>query len=254
VVKQRLDELLVDRGLAPSRERAAALVMAGRVHGPDRRYTKPGHAFAADVELSVTPSPRFVSRGGEKLAAALDSWPVPVQDRIAIDVGASTGGFSDCLLQHGAAQVYAVDVGTGQLAEKLRRDPRIVNLEKSNARHLPALSPTPTLAVMDVAFISARALLPNLATVIEPGSDVLLLVKPQFEAPRDVVDSRGVVTDATDRAAAIMAVTSWAIERNWRLGGVLRSPLRGPAGNIEYFVWLRTPKVSATVRASEMTQ
>ena len=241
VAKQRLDKLLVDRGLAPSRERAAALVMAGRVRGPGRLYTKPGHAFAADVELCVTPLPRFVSRGGDKLAAALDRWPIHVQDSIAIDIGASTGGFSDCLLQHGATRVYAVDVGVGQLAEKLRRDSRVVNCEGSNARNLPPLSPAPSLAVMDVAFISARTLLPGVAAAVEPGSDVLLLVKPQFEAPRKAVDARGVVIDATHRAAAVTSVTSWAIAHRWRLGGVLRSPLRGPAGNLEYFVWLRTP-------------
>ena len=181
-------------------------------------------------------------------------WPVEVRGQIAVDIGASTGGFSDCLLQHGAARVYAVDVGTGQLADSLRRDARIVNLEKSNARHLPALSPTPTIAVMDVAFVSARAILPSLAAAVEPGSDVLLLVKPQFEAPREAVDSRGVVPDAIDRAATIASVTTWAMKRRWRIGGVLRSPLRGPAGNTEYLVWLRTPKVSAIDCAAEATK
>jgi 23S rRNA (cytidine1920-2'-O)/16S rRNA (cytidine1409-2'-O)-methyltransferase len=252
VAKQRLDKLLVDRGLAPSRERAAALVMAGRVRGPDRLYTKPGHAFAADVELCVTPLPRFVSRGGDKLEAAINRWPIHVQDRIAMDIGASTGGFTDCLLQRGATQVYAVDVGVGQLADKLRRDSRVVNLEGRNARDLPRLSPSPSLAVMDVAFISARTLLPSVAAAVEPGSDLLLLIKPQFEAPRDAVDARGVVLDPTDRAATVTAVTSWALARRWRLGGVHRSPLRGPAGNREYFVWLRTPTVRNEDRPAEM--
>ncbi len=245
VPKRRLDQILVDRGVAPTRERARALVMAGRVRGPDRLYTKPGLTLPEDTPLEVAPAEEYVSRGGHKLQAALDDWPVPVAGAAALDIGASTGGFTDCLLQHGAAQVVAVDVGYGQLAEALRRDPRVTVLERTHARDLPPLDPPPTLTVMDVSFISARALLPAIARVAAPGSDVLVLVKPQFEAGREAVGKGGVVRDPAGRAAAVQAVAGWALARGWRVGGVLRSPLPGPAGNVEFLLWLRTPRTAA---------
>ena len=239
--KLRLDQLLVERGLAPSRERARALVMAGRVRAAGRLYTKPGQPVPPDLDLSVVAGPPFVSRGGEKLQAALERWPLPVQGALCLDLGASTGGFTDCLLQHGAARVYAVDVGRGQLAPSLRADPRVVPLDEINARTLPPLDPPPALVTIDLSFISARLVLPAVAAVATPGAHVLLLVKPQFEAGREAVHRGGVVRDPRDRAAAVRAVALWAWRQGWRIGGVLASPLRGPAGNREFFLWLCTP-------------
>lgn len=237
----RLDQLLVERGLAPSRQRARALVMAGRVHAGGRLYTKPGHLVPPDLDLSVAADPPFVSRGGEKLQAALERWSLPVKGALCLDLGAATGGFTDCLLQHGAARVYAVDVGRGQLAPSLRADPRVVPIEKTNARTLLPLQPPPTVVTIDLSFISARLVLPAVAAVAVPGAHVLLLVKPQFEAGRRAVHRGGVVRDPRDRAAAVRAVALWAWGQGWRIGGVLASPLRGPAGNREFFLWLRTP-------------
>jgi 23S rRNA (cytidine1920-2'-O)/16S rRNA (cytidine1409-2'-O)-methyltransferase len=239
--RQQLDTLLVDRGLAADRTQARALIMAGRVRGEDRRYTKPGLHLPADTPLSVSATAAYVSRGGEKLSAALATWPIDLDGRVCLDVGASTGGFSDCLLQRGAARVFAVDVGYGQLASSLRDDQRVTVMERTHVRDLPLLDPAPSLLTLDVAFISARATLEAAAPRLAPDSDALVLVKPQFEAPREAVDHRGVVADPTQRAAAVASVLAWARQRGWRLGGVLTSPLVGPAGNREFFCWLRLP-------------
>lgn len=249
MIKQRLDQLLVDRGLAPSPERARALIMAGRVRGRDRVYTKPGRTVASDLPLDVVPDREFVSRGGKKLLAALQAWPVPVTDRVCLDVGAATGGFTDCLLRHGARRVFAVDVGYGQLHLSIRNDPRVVVMERTNARALPPLDPAPSLVTIDASFISLRTLLPSIADVCEPRADLMALVKPQFEAPRDAVGKGGVVRHADQRASSVAAVALWAARRGWRIGGVLRSPLTGPAGNHEYFLWLRTPASKRQSRA-----
>ena len=216
--------------------------MAGQVSGAGRRYTKPGLRLPIDATLHVRPSAPYVSRGGEKLAAALDTWPLPLQGRVCLDLGASTGGFTDCLLQRGAARVYAVDVGYGQIASSLRADRRVVVLERTHVRDLPALDPVPTLITVDVSFISATAALAAAAAHAALGSEVLVLVKPQFESAREAVNDRGVVTDPADRASAVGRVLAWARERGWRAGGVRISPLRGPAGNQEFFCWLRTPQ------------
>ena len=216
--------------------------MAGQVSGAGRRYTKPGLRLPIDATLHVRPSAPYVSRGGEKLAAALDTWPLPLQGRVCLDLGASTGGFTDCLLQRGAATVYAVDVGYGQIASSLRADRRVVVLERTHVRDLPALDPVPTLITVDVSFISATAALAAAAAHAALGSEVLVLVKPQFESAREAVNDRGVVTDPADRASAVGRVLAWARERGWRAGGVRISPLRGPAGNREFFCWLRTPQ------------
>ncbi len=240
--QDQLDEMLVTRGLAADRRQARALIMAGRVSGNGRRYTKPGLLLAPDAPLSVKAGAPYVSRGGEKLAAALDAWPIDPADRVCLDIGASTGGFSDCLLQRGAARVTAVDVGYGQLAPTLRNDPRLTALERTHIRDLPPLDPPPTLCTVDVAFFSLRAALAAAAPRLQPGADVIALVKPQFEAPREAVDERGVVRDPLERARTVGAVVAWARARGWRPGGVLRSPLLGPAGNREFFCWLRLPE------------
>lgn len=241
VGQETLDRILVARGLATDRKQARALIMAGAVSGAGRRYTKPGLRLPADATLQVRAASPYVSRGGEKLAAALDAWPVDPRDRVCLDLGASTGGFTDCLLQRGASWVYAVDVGYGQIAATLRNDGRVVVMERTHARDLPPLDPAPTLVTIDVSFTTARVALEAAAARALPGSDVLVLVKPQFEAPREDVDERGVVSDPNVQAVAIESVLAWARARGWRRGGVVPSPLRGPAGNREFFCWLRPP-------------
>lgn len=249
--RRRLDDLLVARGLAADRREAAALALAGRVHGRGTRLTQAGLLLNVDAELEVASPARYVSRGGDKLAAALDAWPLAVAGRVCLDLGASTGGFTDCLLQRGAAEVRAVDAGYGQLADSLRADPRVRSLERVNAREMPRIEPLPELVTIDLSFIGLSAVLPRVAEVAAPGADVIALIKPQFEAPREQVDADGVVRDRLAQAGAVTAMLTWALTRRWRVGGVLRSPLRGPKGNLEWFVWLRTPNgMSATSAAS----
>ena len=240
----RVDDLLVRRGCAPDLTTARSLIMAGRVHGDGKRYTQAGMRIAADAELAVKQTRAFASRGAEKLIAPLDAWPIPIAGRICLDVGASAGGFTDLLLQRGAQHVYAVDVGYGQLAEQLRRDPRVTSMERTHICDLPTL-PTlpqsPTLVTVDVSFIGLRQVLPCVAEAVPSQADIVALVKPQFEAPPDEVDDHGVVRDRLAQGQALSAVLAWAIDHGWRVGGVLKSPLSGPAGNREWFVWLRTP-------------
>jgi 23S rRNA (cytidine1920-2'-O)/16S rRNA (cytidine1409-2'-O)-methyltransferase len=239
----RLDRLLVDRGLAPSRERAQRLVMAGDVLVDDRPVTKPGTLVAAMavVRLRAAAS-AYVSRGGEKLAGALDAFGLDPTGRVALDVGASTGGFTDCLLRRGARRVIAVDVGYGQLAWALRQDARVVAIERVNARHLePAMLPeTPDLAVVDVSFISLAQVLPAVVRVLAAGADVVALVKPQFEVGRGRVGKGGVVRDATLRAEAVACVRAAAMQLGCTVCGEAESVLPGPKGNREVFLWLRT--------------
>ena len=239
--RTRVDDLLVERGAAPDLTTARALILAGRVHGQGRRYAQAGQQVAADVELNIRGVKPYVSRGGEKLAAALEAWPIPIAGRVCLDVGASTGGFTDVLLRGGARQVHAVDVGYGQLADSLRRDERVTVLERSHICDLPPLSESPDLVTVDVSFIGLRQVLPCVGRAVTPQSDVVALVKPQFEVAQDDVDDRGVVRDRLVQGRAVSAVLTWAFEHGWRVGGVLRSPLTGPAGNHEWFVWLRTP-------------
>ena len=239
--RARVDELLVQRGIAPSVTEARALIMAGRVHGDGRRYVQAGQRIASDAALVLKPLRAFASRGGDKLSAALDAWPIGTAGRICLDVGASTGGFTDVLLHRGAEHVYAVDVGYGQLHERLRRDARVTSLERTHICERSALPQPPTLATADVSFIGLRQVLPCIAELAAPQADVVALVKPQFEAPPADVNQRGVVLDRLAQARAISSVLAWAFERQWRVGGVLKSPLAGPAGNREWFVWLRTP-------------
>lgn len=233
-MKKRLDVLLVERGLAESRAQAQALVLAGLVPG----FDKPGHQVREDVELSVDRPPPYVSRGGEKLANALEQLEVELEGRSAIDVGASTGGFTDYLLQHGVARVLAVDVGYGQLHPRLRADGRVTVLERTNARDLTALPFRPDLLVCDVSFISVRTALPPVLPLLEPGFDAVVLVKPQFEAGRDEVGRGGVVRDPEIHRRVLREVVDAAHGWGLTTAGVVDSRLPGPKGNREFFVHL----------------
>jgi len=243
--KQRLDTLLAERGLFPSRTRAAASVMAGEVmvgeHG--RRALKPGEMVAIDAELNVRDRAQFVSRGGIKLANALQAFDVAVQGRRALDVGASTGGFTDCLLQRGAVAVVAVDVGYGDFDYGLRGDPRVTLLERTNARSLrrEMLPYSPELAVLDVSFISLRKVLPAVLDCLADRYDALALVKPQFEVGRERVGKGGVVRAAEDRRSALVDVGAAALALGATVLGYRSSGLPGPKGNLETFVWLAEP-------------
>jgi 23S rRNA (cytidine1920-2'-O)/16S rRNA (cytidine1409-2'-O)-methyltransferase len=233
-LKKRLDVLLVERGLAETRTQAQALVVAGRVPGHD----KPGTQVDEDAELSVDSGPRFVSRGGEKLAHALDVLGVDPAGLDALDVGASTGGFTDVLLQRGAARVIAVDVGYGQLALPLRNDPRVVVLERTNARKLLELPFAPQLVVCDVSFISVQKALPAALRLSAPGWQALVLVKPQFEAGRADVGKGGVVRDPEIHRRVLRDTVEGALDWGAQTVGVVDSGLPGPKGNREFFLHL----------------
>jgi 23S rRNA (cytidine1920-2'-O)/16S rRNA (cytidine1409-2'-O)-methyltransferase len=233
-VKKRLDVLLVERGLAESRTQAQALVMAGRVAG----FDKPGTQVDEGAELEVAAPPKYVSRGGEKLAHALDVFGIDPKDRDCLDVGASTGGFTDVLLQRGAARVAALDVGYGQLHERLRVDPRVTVLERINARELRELPFTPDLVVCDVSFISVRLALPPALALARPRWEALVLVKPQFEAGRAEVGRGGVVRDPDVRRRVVRQVAEAALAWGGETVGAVDSGLPGPKGNREVFLHL----------------
>ena len=238
--KSRLDLLLVARGLAKSREEAQTLILAGEVKVGDHTARKASESVAADAKLSVGKRSRFVSRGGDKLEGALAAFAVDVAGKVALDVGASTGGFTDCLLSRGAARVYAVDVGYGQLDWGLRRDPRVVVIERANVRELDvAAVPEPvSVAVADVSFISLRLVLPKIRELCARGADVIALVKPQFEVGKGKVGKGGVVRDPELHREAVDGVRRAAAELGFEERGEVESPLRGPKGNREFFLWL----------------
>jgi len=240
----RLDELLLLRGLAKSRAQAQALILAGRVSHGTARLEKPGKAVPEDLALTVVQPPRFVSRGGEKLAAALAHFALDLREAQVLDVGASTGGFTDCVLQAGAAAVVCVDVGRAQLHARLRADPRVTNLEQVNARHLrPADLPRPDYdaIVMDVSFISLTAVLPAVWPLLRAGGNLVALVKPQFEAGKAEVDrGRGVIRDPAVQDAALARVRTAAAELpGVEDRGAIDSPIRGADGNREFLLCLR---------------
>ncbi len=243
--RQRLDELLVARGLAASRAQAKALIMAGRVLHGTVRLDKPGQVFPTDLALAVAQPPRFVSRGGEKLQGWLDRFPVDLRGAHVLDVGASTGGFSDCALQAGAAGVVCVDVGRAQLHAKLRADPRVTNLEQINARHLRAADlPRAEFdaVVMDLSFISLRKVLPAVWPLVRAGGTLVALVKPQFEAGKAEADKgRGVIRDVAVQAAVLADVTAFALAAlpGATLLGTMDSPITGGDGNREFLLGLR---------------
>jgi 23S rRNA (cytidine1920-2'-O)/16S rRNA (cytidine1409-2'-O)-methyltransferase len=240
--RARLDAELVRRGLARSREQAGELVAAGLVAVAGQRAAKPATQVARDTPITVTESgePGYVSRGGRKLAGALAVFTgLVVQGRPCLDAGASTGGFTDVLLRAGAAHVVAADVGYGQLAWSLRTDPRVTVMDRVNVRTLDRVSPVPGLVVADLSFISLTLVLPALVACAAPDADFVLLVKPQFEVGKGRVGAGGVVRESTDRSAAVRRVTAAAGQLGLGVQGVTASPLPGPAGNVEYFVWLR---------------
>lgn len=238
--KSRLDQLLVARGLAQSRTEAQALVMAGLVFSAGRRLDKSGLMVAADIALEVRGREHpWVSRGGVKLAAALDHFHIDPAGRVALDIGASTGGFTDVLLSRGAAKVYAIDVGHGQLAWSLRQDPRVVVRERLNARRLSAeqVAEPLSLIVCDVSFISLTLVLPPALRLAAPEADLVALIKPQFEAGREQVGRGGIVRDETVRTAVCQRITDWiAAQPGWRVTGLMPSPICGANGNVEFLV------------------
>lgn len=250
MAKQRLDTLLVQRNLCESRQQAQRLIQAGEVRVNQQVVDKPGTSIDDTADIEVKARSPFVSRGGEKLAKAIAEFPIEVEGRICLDGGISTGGFTDCLLQAGAAKVYGIDVGYGQVAWSIRQDPRVILRERTNLRHLTPQDlygmeepadplPFPDLGVVDVSFISLSKVLPALWALLQSPREVILLVKPQFEVGREKIGKKGVVRDSKDQAGAIAQVLQVAEALGWQYAGLTWSPLLGPAGNIEYLLWLR---------------
>lgn len=234
----RLDVLLVERELAESRQRAQALILAGDVRVDGNRVDKAGALVAEDAAIDVAGPLKYVGRGGFKLEGALDEFRLDVTGWTCADVGASTGGFTDCLLQRGAGRVYAIDVGYGQIAWKLRRDPRVVVMDRVNVRYLAGLPERVDLSVIDVSFISLTLVLRVVKQLLKPQGRILALVKPQFEAGREQVGKGGVVRDAAVHRLAIEKVVRHAEELGLGIGGICRSPIAGADGNAEFFVLL----------------
>jgi 23S rRNA (cytidine1920-2'-O)/16S rRNA (cytidine1409-2'-O)-methyltransferase len=256
--KERIDRLLVDRGLVPSRERARAMIMAGEVLVNDRPAEKAGEMVPAEAEIRLRGEPlRYVSRGGLKLEKGLDEFGIDVAGRCGLDVGASTGGFTDCLLQRGTRKVFAVDVGYGQLAWKLRQDPRVVSMEKTNIRSLEPerLDEVPDFAVIDASFISLDKVLPNTLRLISADAFVVALIKPQFEVGRGEVGKGGVVRDEGKHREVIENVKLLAAGLRLEVRGVTESPITGPAGNKEFLIWLvKSPQAQAESLAPDRAQ
>ncbi|NJL36290.1 MAG: TlyA family RNA methyltransferase [Leptolyngbyaceae cyanobacterium RM2_2_4] len=260
MAKQRLDTLLVELNLSTSRQQAQRLIRAGEVMVNQQVVDKPGTEIEVSAQIQVKQRSPFVSRGGEKLARALQVFQISVTARTCLDAGISTGGFTDCLLQAGADQVYGVDVGYGQVAWSLRQDARVVLRERTNLRNLkpedlyPPDQPYPNLGVADVSFISLTKILPALWDLLQAPREVVLLVKPQFEVGREKVGKKGVVRDLQDQAGAIAQVLESAQNLGWQYGGLTWSPLLGPAGNIEYLLWLQMDSSAAAPTLAEMEQ
>ena len=263
--KIRLDVLLTERGLAESRSKAQALIMAGQVRVDGQTALKAGANVAAASTLTVDAGPRFVSRGGEKLDAALEALSLDVAGLVCADVGASTGGFTDCLLQRGAAKVYAIDVGKGILHWKMRKDPRVVVMEETNARYVESLPEKIDLVTIDASFISLKVLLPVVKKWFVPSpptpsrstpvglpkfgeGSVIALIKPQFEAgKKDVARGEGVIRDPEIHRQVLLDVLTFAQSEGWGIRGLIRSPLLGPKGNVEFLVWLGLGETSVEI-------
>lgn len=238
MTKKRLDVLLVERALVESRQRAQALILAGDVQVNGNRVDKAGTLIADDAAITLRAPLKYVGRGGLKLEGALDAFRIDPRGKTCADIGASTGGFTDCLLQRGATRVYAIDVGYGQLAWKLRSDARVVVMDRTNIRRLDALPEPIDLAVIDVSFISLTLVLPVAKKLLQPRGEIIALIKPQFEAGRAQVGKGGIVRDARVHRAVIEKIASHAVESGLRVRGICRSPLHGADGNIEFFARL----------------
>ena len=248
--KIRLDVLLVERGLAESRAKAQALIMAGQVRVNDQVALKPAAAIQPDATLTVDSGPRFVSRGGEKLDAALEAFNINVNGLVCADVGSSTGGFTDCMLQRGASKIYAIDVGKGILHWKLRNDARVIVMEETNARFVESLPEKISLVTIDASFISLKILLPVVKHWLADDSQIVSLIKPQFEAgKKDVARGDGVIRDAAIHKQVLRDVLTFAESENFGINGLIKSPLLGPKGNAEFLVWLTLQKTSADISA-----
>lgn len=245
----RLDQILVDRGLAPTRAKAQALILAGKVRCGDRRLDKPGTRVTADLELTVDAGPRYVGRGGHKLRGALDRFGVDLAGQVVVDVGASTGGFTQVALEAGARRVLAVDVGRGQLDWSLRTDPRVTPVEGVNARHLAPgdLPERPDAAVVDVSFISLSLVLPAVTACVAPDALAIVLVKPQFEVGREQVGKGGLVRDPSLHREVLARIADVARDLGWSVSDVAPSPITGARGNVEYFLCLRRGSGARTV-------
>lgn len=256
--KQRLDKILVDRQLCESRQQAQRLIQAGEVKVNQQVIDKPGTNIDLEATIEIKAKSPYVSRGGEKLLKALQTFPIAIKDRICLDGGISTGGFTDCLLQHQAKQVYGIDVGYGQVAWKIRQDPRVILHERTNLRNLTAddlyaAGAAPAdLGVADVSFISLTKVLPALWQLLQSPREVILLVKPQFEVGRDRIGKKGVVRDPKDHTAAIVKVLEAAQTIGWGYCGLTWSSLVGPAGNIEYLLWLKQDAELPLLSVSEI--
>lgn len=253
-MKKRIDVLLFERGLAPSREKARTLIMAGSVYVNNQKFDKPGDTVSDDAEIEVRGSTlKYVSRGGLKLEKAMQLFPINLNGKICMDIGASTGGFTDCMLQNGAQKVYSVDVGYGQLAWQLRQDPRVVNLERTNARYLTREQVPEEIDFfsVDVSFISLRIILPAVRPLLRDGGQAVCLIKPQFEAGREKVGKKGVVRDRAVHEEVVETICRFAVENGYSVLGLTFSPVKGPEGNIEYLVYLE--KSDAPVHTADCT-
>jgi len=249
--KIRLDVLLVDRGLAESRAKAHALVMAGQVRVADQVVLKPATAVDTKAVLTVDSGPRFVSRGGEKLDAALAAFAIDVEGLVCADVGSSTGGFTDCMLQRGAVKIYAIDVGKGILHWKLRNDKRVVVMEQTNARYVESLPEKIDFVTVDASFISLKVLLPTIKKWINSETKLLCLIKPQFEAgKKDVARGDGVIRDPEIHKQVLLDVLGFVQNEGFSIRGLIKSPLLGPKGNAEFLVWLN--QAAAEERSVEL--
>lgn len=240
-MKKRLDILVTERGLAESREKAKTLIMAGQVYVDNQKADKPGDTFSEDAQVEVRGKGlQYVSRGGLKLEKAMKQFGLTLTDKICMDVGASTGGFTDCMLQNGACKVYSVDVGYGQLAWSLRTDPRVVNLERTNARYLTKEQIPEEIGFfsVDVSFISLTIILPAVRPLLAEHGQAVCLIKPQFEAGREKVGKKGVVRDQAVHREVIEKIRDFALENGFSVLGLTYSPVKGPEGNIEYLIYL----------------
>jgi len=239
MTKRRVDNLLVERGLVESQVKAQALIMAGEVVVEGKASIKPGTLVNEEAAITILEPPPFVSRGGIKLDYALDQFQLDVSAKVASDIGASTGGFTDCLLKRGASRVYAIDVGYGQLDYRLRQDSRVVVMDRVNARYPISLPEKVDLATIDLSFISVEKVLPSVAKLLKDAGYIIVLIKPQFEARREEVGKGGVIKQPIVHARVLGRFIAWMIDHGFRLGGLVASPILGASGNKEFFVLLR---------------